>query len=807
MLTSIFHDLTFGLRLLLRQPGRSLLLVLTLALGIGANAALFTVVNAVVLRPLPYPDPDRLVRIWDRHERNGLQFFSASLPHYVAWRDRTRSFAAVGAYREEGFTLSRADGPVPVEGVRMTASLFDVLKIEPEIGRRFSASDDRPNGPLLAVVSHEFWRRELNRNSSAIGQSIVLNRQSYMVVGVMPATFRFPQHDVVDVLVPYGLPESTSSDAHFLRVLGRLQPKRSLPVALDELNAVARQYNAELPENARGWTVTALSLHEAVVGPIGDTLLRLQAACLLVLLIATINVANLLIVRAAGRAREIAIRAALGAGTVRIVRQLLTESLLLAGLGSVAGLALGNVLFELAPSWLPASIPRMADLSMEPAVVIFVLAISLMTGVLFGIAPAIGPVLRAKGLVTVGASRSATASHGFMLRRVLVAVQLGLALTLLATAALLVQSSVRLASADRGFRSQGVLTFDVRPSPETYRTRDQRARLYRQIVEGISVLPGVVSAGVTHRLPLTGNSSSGFRIVGRPADAPALQMNFRSVSGGYFTALGIARLRGRAFTDQDVWERIGVVIINHAAARQFGPNEDPIGQRILLGEPQRSLLGETPVAIEVVGIVADTFDSSLRGAAEPLMYLPYVTAPVPATSIMVRTTVDPASIAPAAARAVARVDAYLPIARVRTLDRFMDDVLAQPRFNSMLASLFAVLALVLAAVGVYGVIAGLVMQRTREFGIRLALGAQPAQVVRHILGEGVRLTLAGILLGVGAALALGRLLADLLYGVTPNDAVTLAAAAFALFAIALVATIVPARRVLRVDPVRTLREE
>jgi putative ABC transport system permease protein len=799
MLTSLTSDLRFGIRVLLRQPARSLLLVLTLALGIGANAALFTVVNAVILRPLPYPEPDRLVRIWDRNERAGLLFFSASVPHFFAWRDRTRSFAAVGAYREDSFTLSRADGPAPVEGVRMTATLFDVLQVSPALGRTFAANEDRPGDPLVAVVSHEFWRRELNGHSAAIGQRILLGGQAHTVVGVMPATFAFPQRDVVDIMVPYGLALDPASDgAHFLRVLGRMRPGVTLQAANDDLVRVARQYDAETPAAERGWLISMRSLHDAVVGPVGDTLIRLQGACLLVLLIATVNVATLLLVRAAGRASEMAVRAALGAGVMRLARQLLTESLLIAAIGSIAGLALASLLLGVAPRWLPDSIPRVADLSIDRTVVAFVLIASTITGLLFGVVPAVGPALRTR-LLSGGATRSATSAHGFLLRRVLVGLQLGLALTLLAGAALLVQSSLRLANIDRGFQSSGVLTFDTRLAGNANPSREQRAQRYRQIVGELATVPGVTSVGVTHRLPLTGNSSMPFRIAGRPTDAPASQVNFRSVSGDYFTALDIARVRGRGFTDQDTWERGNVAMINQSAARQFWPNEDPIGQRLVLnpkGPPT-----------EVIGIVADTDDGSLRGGAAPALYLPYVQAPGLAMTFVVRTAVDPASIASAAARAVARVDGQLPIAHVQTLDAFMDDALAQPRFNSFLASLFAGLALILAAVGVYGVIASLVAARTKEFGIRLALGARPAQVIRQLVTEGARMALGGIVLGVGAALVLGRFLADLLYNVSPTDPATLAGTSVALLLIALAAAIVPARRVLHVDPVTTLRND
>lgn len=796
---AVLRDAAQALRLFGRHPARSAVLVGTLALGVGTNVALFAVVNGVVLRPLPYPQPDALVRLWDRHEQSGLSYFSVSVPHYLAWRDRVGSLTSVGAYREDGFSFSVGEATRAIPGVRMTSTLFDVLGVRPFLGRTFTADEDRPGAPAVAVVSHAFWRRELGSDPGAIGRPLVINNASSTLVGVMPESFRFPQQPAAEFLLPYRLElDPAGRMAHFLRVLARLSRPDTLDVALEELNGVARQFQADDPGVEAGWTVVGLGLHDEIVGDVGGTLFLLQGAGLLVLMIAAANIANLLLVRASGRSREMAVRAALGAGRSRLVQQLLVESVILAVVGGAAGLLLAALALGVGRGWLPDSLPRGADLAMDMTTVAAAFGLALATGLLFGLVPALTASRRPNLVATIGTSRAVAPGRAGA-RRVLVTAQLALAVLLLSSAALLVQSTVELARVDPGFEPHRALTFNMGLQGEAFASGAARARLFSRVTDALTSVPGVAAVGVSHRLPLTGNSSFGFRKIGQDGPLDMLQANYRSISGRYFTSMGISLVAGRTFTDAESWEHGGVAIVNQAAVDKFWSGQSPVGQRISVGS------GDRP-PLEIVGVAADSRESGLTDDVEPAAYLPYVVAPVPAMAIVVRTAVDPGSLLPAVPRAVAGVDRSLAVAGIQTMDVFMASLQTQPRFNSGLASLFALLAVVLASVGVSGVAGWVVAVRSREFGIRLALGALPRQIVRRVVRDALATAALGVAIGVALSLAAGRLLTDLLFGLAPGDPLTLGAVALTLLLVAGVATLVPARRILRLDPAVTLRQ-
>jgi putative ABC transport system permease protein len=797
---TFLQDLRYGARILLKNPLSTWVAVITLALGIGANTAIFSVVNALLLRPLPYPDSGKLVRLWESNEEANIPSFSVTYPTFLDWREQNQVFTEMAAYREDGFNLTGRSEPERVIGARVTADFFSMLGVNPVNGRAFLPEDDRPGEGRAVILSQEFYKRRFAAETNAVGQQLQIDGQPHTIVGIMPKGFNYPQTET-ELWIPFALDAAQyNREAHFLRVIARLKPGVGIDQARADMKNIAEGLEQAYPVSNKGWRVTMLSLHESISGNVRLGLFVLLGAVGLVLLIACANVANLMLARATSRSKEIAVRAAMGASRVRLIRQLLTESLLLSLIGGVGGLLLASWGIGLLVSLNPTNLPRLNEIHIDPQMLVFTLAVSLLTGLIFGTAPAWQATRNKLNETLKDGSRSSTGT-GRRLGNMLVIVEVSLSLMLMIGAGLLIRSFLQLREVDPGFNAAQTLTMELNLSLSKYAKAEQRATLVRQAIERIAELPGVKSVGVTHRLPLKGNSGSGFSIEGQPPPTSPSDKstNFRSVSADYFQALGMTMLRGRTFTASENWETSGAVIINQALARLHWQDQDPLGQRIKMG-PQRPWL-------TVVGIVADVKESGLDQDAEGGLYLPYIERPSASMTLVIRTTSDPLTLAAAVRNQIQTVDKDQAVSNISTLERLLDETVAQPRFNTLALLIFATTALLLSAIGIYSVIAYTVSQRTREIGIRLALGAQPRDVLRMVVRQGMGLALAGIGTGLLAAFALARLLKSLLFNVSTSDLITYIIMAMILTGVALVACLVPARRATKVDPMIALRYE
>ncbi len=797
---SFWQDLRYGAYIFWNNPMSTLVAILTLALGIGANTAIFSVVNAVLLRPLPYPDSARLVRLWESNQEANLPRFSVSFANFVDWQEQNQVFEKMAAYREDGFNLTSGDEPERLKGARVTAGFFSMIGVLPTAGRAFLDEEDRAGAGRVVIISQTLYKRRFATEKNPLGQQLQIDGAPHTIVGIMPDGFNFPQNEA-ELWVPYALTEAQGNrEAHFLRVIARLKPNVEIEQARTDLNTIAEGLEQAFPATNKGWRVTMLSLHESISGDVRLALFVLLGAVGLVLLIACANVANLMLARATSRSKEMAVRAALGASRARLIRQLLTESLLLSLLGGIGGVLLASWGIGLLVSLNPTNLPRLNEVQVDASMLAFTLGVSLLTGLLFGSAPAWQATRRKMHDSLKDGSRSTTGS-GRRIGNVLVIVEVALALMLMIGAGLLIRSFLLLREVQPGFNTAQTLTFELNVSLSKYATGDRRSAVIKQAVERLSALPGADFVGVTHRLPLKGNSGTSFHIEGQPPpSSPAEKnVNYRSVSGDYFQALGMTLLRGRTFTADESWQSSGAVIINQALARRYWPDQDPLGQRIKLG-PQRRWL-------TIVGIVADVKESGLDQEAEGGLYLPYVEWPVPSVTFVIRTTNDPLGLAAAVRREIQTVDQEQAVSNISTLERLMDETVAQPRFNTLAFLLFAATAVLLSALGIYSLIAYTVSQRTREIGIRMALGAQPIEVLRLVIRQGMGLALAGVGIGLVAAFALARMLRTLLFNVSASDLTTYTLMAILLTGVALVACLVPARRATKVDPMIALRAE
>ena len=799
------QDLRYGFRMLANSPGFTAVAALTLALGIGANSAIFTLVNAYLLRPLPVAEPGRLVLISEIQAAKGF-VGSVSFPTYLDWREQNQVFEELAAVRGEDFNLTGTDEPERLYGARVSAGFFRTLGVRPILGRGILSEEDQPGGARVVVLSRGFWQRRFGAQPDILGQALTLDGERFTVVGVAPSDFRISRTAPYELWVPLALePNRAGRGTHFLLVMARLKPGISIARAQADLTAISSRLARQYPENI-GWGAMVENLHARLMREARPALLVLLAAVGLVLLIACANLANLLVARGAARQKEIAIRTALGAGRLRVVRQMLTESLLLALLGGGLGLLLALWGVNLLNAIIPAGIQPLQAARADATVLGFTLLVSLATGVLFGLAPALNvskPDL-AQTLKEGGRSSSAAGRHG-RLRDSLVVSEVALAMVLLAGAGLLIKSFMRLQQVDPGFRSESALTMELSLPQARYLKPQQRAAFYEQLLERIAGLPGVRAAGACTQLPLSGGETIwGLTIEGRPEPGPGevLQAGHRSVSPDYFRAMSIPLRRGRYFTAQDREGAPGVVIINETMANRFWPNQDPIGKRIRLGAG-RSGAPWIPIA----GVVADVKYSGLDRQPGPEMFLPHLQNPSPRMAIVVRAATEPASLATALRSAVTALDRDQPVANIRTLEKIVSDSVAPRRLTMLLLGIFAALALVLAGVGLYGVISYSVTQRTHELGVRMALGAQPSEVLRLVIGHGMILTMIGVAIGLAGAFALTRFLSSLLFGVTARDPATFLAVALALASVALAACYIPARRATRVDPMVALRYE
>ncbi|HEX5830449.1 MAG TPA: ABC transporter permease, partial [Gemmatimonadaceae bacterium] len=761
---ALLKDLRFAIRTLRKSPAFTVVALVTLALGIGATSTIFSVVNAVLLRSLPYANPEGLVYVWEHNQNDRDGRMAVSSTNFVDWRRDQRVFASMAAFREGDFNLAGNEIPERVGGTTVTGDFFRTLGVAPALGRGLGPDDDRPEVRTV-VLSDALWRRQFAADRAALGRTVTLDGQSYTVVGVMPPTFHFPSLDA-QLWVPAGWTEQQAGQnargAHNWNVIARLAPKVTLAQADAAMRTIAARIEEQYPNFQRNFSAAVRPLHEEVVGDVRTPLLVLGGAVLLVLLIACANVANLLLARAATRQREMAIRSAIGASRRAIVRQLLAESVVLATAGAVIGLLLATWGTAAIAQFGDIGLPRGEEIAVDARVLLFTLAIAVGTGLLFGLAPALAASRADLGEVLKDGNKGSAGPGRGRTRGALLVAEVALSLMLLVGAGLLVQSFVRLQGNDLGFRPDGVLTAQVQLPRLTYQDTVRRAAFYEELTRRASALPGVRGAGVASGVPFSGgNLMAGYWVQGkRYADVSAVPVStIYRVTPSYFSMLAVPLKRGRLLTDADRLGAQKVVLVSETLARQHFPGEEPIGQVVRPGNPEGD--GYT-----IVGVVGDTKHNSLADAPPPQMYVPLTQFSPYFVTVMVKTEMEPASLAAALRREVQALDGTLPITAVRSYDALVGEAVARPRFTAALLGLFAALALVLAVVGIYGVIAHSVAQRTREFGIRLALGAGRGAVARQVLGNALGLTGAGIGVGVVAALLLSRLLESLLYGIT-----------------------------------------
>lgn len=808
LLADFLHDLRFALRMLLKNPGFTIVAVIALALGIGANSAIFSVVNTVLLRPLPYKDPERLVMVWEDASKTGHPRDTPSAANYIDWRDQNQVFEGMAAINDESFNLTGAGEPERLAGMRVSASLFPLLGVEPHLGRVFTAAEDQPGSHHVVLLSYGLWQRRFGGDASIVGRPLTLNGESYQVVGVMPARFQFPTTDnQIWVPIAFSAREAADREVKYLEVVARLKSGVTLEQAQAEMTTIATRLQQQYPETNVDIGAAVTSLHEHLVGDIKPALLILLGAVGLVLLIACANVASLLLARAAVRQKEIAVRVALGARRWRLIRQFLTESILLSTLGGVVGLAVAYAGLVLLRSFIPEDILQASEISIDFKVLGFTLFVSVATGVIFGLAPAI-QALRFKQSETLkeGGRDAATGGSGKRLRSLLVTAEVAISLVLLIGAGLLINSFVRLRNVDPGFRSDNLLTMRIVMPLSKYLDRPRRIAFYNDMLQRVQSLGGVKSVAITSNLPLyrQGNSMS-VQIYGRPELPPAQQpvVVTRIVSPGYFDTMTIPLLSGRKFTDQDVVTTPRVAVISETMARTFWPGEDPVGKRFGIGE-----IESDESWINIIGVARDVRQLELTAEPKPQAYLTYLQFGFfDPRDLVVKTDVDPASLATAVRSAVWELDKDQPISNVQTMEAILADSIARQRFSMVLLAIFAGVALVLAGVGIYGVTSYSVAQRTREIGIRMALGAQTAAVLKLALGYGMKLVIIGIAIGLVAAFALTRLMSTLLFGVTATDPITFTLISLLLIFVAALASYIPARRATKVDPMIALRYE
>ncbi|HWS88053.1 MAG TPA: ABC transporter permease [Pyrinomonadaceae bacterium] len=808
MLRDFGHDLRYGVRTLWKNKAFTAVAIVALALGIGANSAIFSVVNTVLLRPLPYADPERLVMVWEDNSKIGYPRDTPAAANYVDWRDQNQVFEGMAATADRSFNLTGVGEPERFDGKRVSANFFKLLGVEPQLGRGFMPEEDVPGSDKVVVLSHGLWQRRFGADPGLVGKSITLNGEPHTVVGVMPAGFQFMSKDVAMwVPIAFTPQQAANRGNHYLKVVARLKPGVTVERAQAEMSTIAARLAQQYPEQNTDLGATVVSLHEEVVGNIRLALLLMLGAVGLVLLLACANVANLLLARAAVRQKEIALRTALGASRLRLVRQFLTESVLLAALGGVVGLLLSLWGVTLLKSFIPENISQVRAISVDARVLGFTLLVTLLTGLIFGLAPALqASKFNLNETLKEGGRDPASARGGNRIRGLLVVMEVAFSLMLLVNAGLLINSFMRLRSVDPGFRTDNLLTMSVALPPQKYPDQARRSAFYTDMIRRVEALPGVRSAGVTNWIPLLMQGDSiGVTIEGQPAPTgkPHIIMT-RVVSPHYFDSMGIRLLEGRVFEEgRDRVDSPCVVVVSEAVARKYWPGQSPLGKRLSPGRVESE-----DDWCQVVGLVKDVRQVELATESRPQMYFNYEQAGFFAPRyLVVKTEGDPLALAPTVRKTVWEVDRDQPVSDVNTMEGVLSESLAWQRFSTLLLGVFAGVALLLAAVGIYGVMSYTVAQRTREIGIRMALGAQRWDVLKLAVGQGLRLVAIGVVIGLALALALARVMSSLLFGISATDPATLVTISLILVAVALLASYIPARRAAKVDPLIALRYE
>jgi putative ABC transport system permease protein len=791
--------------MLLKKPSFTAIAVLALAIGIGANSAIFSVVNAILLRPLPYRNFQRISMIWMDNPKLGVTEDWHSYPNYIDYKEQNQTFEDMAAFNDRIFNLTGAGDPVRVVGVWASASLFSVLGVEPALGRSFTEGEEEPGKDLVVVLSNGLWQRRFGGDPGIVGQAINMNGANRTVIGVMPASFAFPEKRT-EVWIPLALTPQRKQARTLIsfKAVGRLKPGVSMAQAQADLGPIAKRIDDQYFQSEYGINLVKLSDQET--NKVRPALLILLGAVAFVLLIACANVANLLLARAAIREKEIAIRLALGAGRSRIVRQLLTESAVLGIVGGAVGLLLAVWGLDALLALSPADVPRLDQTGIDIRVLAFTLAVSLLTGLIFGLVPALqasnadlNDALKEGGRGTTGGMR------GIRIRNLLVVSEIALSLVLLVGSGLLIRSFIRLQQFELGFNPEHLLTMRIQLPGSKYREPNQIAGFYKQLLERMEAMPGVQSAGAISSIFLTDTpQSTSFTIEGRPAftGMESIEVPFDSVSTDYFRVMGIPLLAGREFDEHDAIGTTPVAIINQTFARRFFPGEDPVGKRYVYGGPSPENKW-----ITIVGVVADMRRTGFDRPVRPETFLPQFQNPENALTIVARTSGDPASLAGALRDEVWAIDKDQSVFDIKTMRQTLSEMLSQRRFNTLLFGIFAAVALILAAVGIYGVMSYAVAERTHEIGLRMALGAQTSDVLNLIVRQGMRLATIGLAAGLAASFALTRVMSTLLYGVSATDPLTFILIPVVLAGVALAACFVPARRAMRVDPMVALRYE
>ena len=807
---TLFQDLRYGIRLLLQQPGFTLIAVLSLALGIGANTALFSVVNAVLLRPLPFPEPDRLAMIWEDATFIGFPQDTPAPGNFADWKAQTQTFADLAACGNRSFNLTGDGEPEKIQADEITANFFPLLGVRPALGRNFTIEEDQPGAGKVAIISHSLWQTRYGGEAGILNRSILLNDEKYTVIGVMPADFQFGA-DYIRLWTPiaFSPQELANHGDHYLNVIGRLKPGVTLAQANADIGAVMKRIGEKFPNEAGRLGANVVSLHEQVAGRMRRSLWLLLGAVALVLLIACANIAGLLLARAATRQREIAVRAALGAGRGRLLRQLLTESLVLAGVGGVLGALLASWSFALLKQLVPSEMTASALPKMDVRVFAFALLVSLLAGLVFGLAPALqASKIDLTAALKQGSGRSGFGSGQRRLRNAFVIGEIALALVLLVGAGLLIQTLAKLHGQYTDLRAESLLTLRTTLPENKYQEHRRRVAFYDQVLARVQALPGVAPAGYSTTIPLEwAGGANGITIEGRlPEPGNAWNANHRQVSAAYLQTMGIALRRGRYFTEQDDAQAQPVAIINETMARQYWPHENAIGQRFKNG-PANS---QHPW-LTIVGVVADVRQMGVDQPTKAEMYFPYRQISSHAyfapRDLVIRANVEPASLVAAVRAAVHAVDPNQPVSNIRTMDAVLGEHTKTQQMGMLLLTMFAALALLLAMLGIYGVLSYFVTQHTPEIGVRLALGADGRSIFALVLKRGLTLALVGVAFGLVASFALSRLLRSLLFEVSAADPLTYLGVAALLLTVAVLACALPARRAMKVDPMITLRCE
>ena len=803
-MSKLLQDLRYGKAMMWKRPGFTLVTLTALALGIGANTAIFSAVNSILLRSLPYEAPEQLVRIHDA-KPGQYEEFPASPGNFHVWREQASSFENIAAYfTGPPLVMPGSDRPQVFEGARVTPTLFPLLKVQPLLGRTFTPEEETIDRALVVLLSQGLWQRHFGSNPGVIGQQITLSDKSYTIVGVMPASFKFPT-DRAELWVPTGFNQKdrTRHGSHHLSVIGRLKPGTPIQQAQAELNTISQRLAEQRPETNAGWITKVVNWQEDLVGSVKRPLWIITGAVLLVLFIACLNIINLMLAQSISRTREVAIRMALGASRGRVIRQLLTESVLLAVVGGILGLLLAFAGVRALSSLAADTLPSASNITIDWRVLVFTMALSMLTGIIFGLAPALQfsrPDMQ--DMLKEGGRGGTEGAHRHLLRKLLVISEVGFAIMLLVGAGLLIRSFSKLRDVNPGFNPNNVLAMNVSLHRTRYPKEPEQAAFFDKLVQSVSTVPGVQVAGAVSPLPFGSDMNYGFQISSQPpADPNQLpQANYYLVSSDYFRLMNIPVLKGRAFTNADRENVPRVAIINNTMAlRHFG-NEDPIGKQI-------NITNGSDVWREIVGVVGDVKQYGLDVEVKPQIYEPYLQEPFFMMTILARTNGNPTDLAEPVQRQVYALDKNQPVTKITSMEAVVSESLAKRRFSMTLLTIFAGVGLVLVTIGIYGLMAYMVSQRTHEVGIRMALGARASDIVKLVVGQAVILVIIGIVIGLGASHALTRTMTSLLFGVTTTDWRTFVGVSALLITVAILASFLPAYRAMKVNPVEALREE